>query len=63
MDYLVDLAVLGIFYHGLRLGDQLYGGWFRAVWYFYGVTLAAALSHKYIILYKERMARYPSKLQ
>jgi hypothetical protein len=47
MNYAVDLAILAIFYHGLRLGDQLRMGWFTYVWYFYGVTLVLMLAHKY----------------
>jgi hypothetical protein len=42
-----DLAMLGIFYHGLRLGTQLQHGWFRYVWWFYGITLVAVLIRSY----------------
>lgn len=42
-----DAAMLGIFYHALRLGHQLHAGWFRDIWYFYGVTLVAALFYGY----------------
>ncbi|HSX15298.1 MAG TPA: hypothetical protein VLF40_00755 [Candidatus Saccharimonadales bacterium] len=45
-----DVAMLAIFYHGLRLGTQLRSGWFVAVWWFYGITLVAALARKYIML-------------
>lgn len=48
-----DFAMLAIFYHGLRLGSQLQGGWFRSVWIFYGVTLALVLCHKYFLLYQK----------
>ncbi len=44
----VDLAMIAIFYHSLRLGDQLHGGWFRDLWIFYGVTLAGSLMYIYI---------------
>lgn len=48
-----DLAMLAIFYHGLRLGLQLQYGWFRYVWWIYGVTLIAVLirsySYKYLV--------------
>lgn len=50
-----DAAMLAIFYHGLRLGNQLQSGWFVAVWWFYGITLVAALVRKYIL-----MLRHPS---
>lgn len=42
-----DVAMLLIFYHSLRLGTQLQSGWFRFVWYFYGVTLIAVLLYNY----------------
>lgn len=42
-----DIAMLAIFYHGLRLGSDLQAGWFRYVWFFYGVTLVAALGYIY----------------
>jgi hypothetical protein len=43
-----DAAMLAIFYHSLRLGTQLrHGGWFRAVWWFYGIVLIAILIRKY----------------
>lgn len=41
--YACDVAMLAIFVHGLTLGDQLQGGWFRTVWLIYGVLLAVAL--------------------
>jgi hypothetical protein len=42
-----DLAMLAIFYHGLKLGLQLQHGWFRYVWWFYGITLVAVLIRSY----------------
>ena len=45
-----DIAMLAIFYHGLRLGSQLQGGWFQFVWWFYGITLVAVLVRKYVLL-------------
>jgi hypothetical protein len=44
-----DVAIVAIFYHGLRLGSQLQQGWFQYVWYFYGITLIAALGYKYYL--------------
>jgi len=49
-----DVAMVAIFYHGLRLGSQLQGGWFRAVWWLYGITLVAALVRKYTLLITQR---------
>jgi len=56
MDYLIDAAMLAIFYHGLRLGTQTSGGWFHAVWIFYGVTLLSLLAHKYYKLARRKEA-------
>lgn len=36
-------AMIAIFIHGLRLGGVLRIGWFRSVWYFYGVSFLVAL--------------------
>ena len=47
LEYTVDGAMVAIFYHGLRLGGQLDEGWFRYLWFFYGVTLAVILFDKY----------------
>lgn len=49
-----DLAMLGIFYHGLRLGSQLsHSGWYQMVWWFYGLSLAAVLLRKYYLEYSQ----------
>lgn len=42
-----DVAMLAIFYHGLRLGSQLQQGWFHYVWWFYGITLVVILVRSY----------------
>lgn len=42
-----DIAMLAIFYHGLKLGLQLQHGWFRYVWWFYGITLVIVLIRSY----------------
>lgn len=42
-----DLAMLGIAYHGLRLGTTIQQGWFHDVWLFYALTLILALIYKY----------------
>ncbi len=46
MQALTDIAMLAIFYHALRLGQQV-TGWYRVLWWFYGLTLAAILIHTY----------------
>jgi len=43
-----DVAMLAIFYHGLELGTQTHVGWFRVVWYFYGIVLVLVLIPKYL---------------
>ncbi|MBI2592026.1 hypothetical protein HYW36_00950 [Candidatus Saccharibacteria bacterium] len=47
METLADLALIGIYFHALRLGSQLQHGWFRYVWYFYGLSLAVFLIDSY----------------
>jgi hypothetical protein len=49
-----DVAMLAIVYHGLRLGSQLQHGWYRGVWWFYALTLVAALLYKYGLRYQDR---------
>lgn len=44
-----DVAMVAIFYHSLRLGSQLQGGWFRIVWWFYGLSLIGLLIRKYAL--------------
>jgi hypothetical protein len=43
-----ELAMVAIFYHALRLGNELQLGWFRGVWFFYGVSLLAALASRHV---------------
>jgi hypothetical protein len=45
--YATDIAILAIFYHGLRLGSQLQAGWLLGVWFFYGITLIISLAYIY----------------
>lgn len=56
-----DVAMVAIFYHGLRLGDQLQAGWYMVVWWFYGFTLIAVLVYKYLSLLQHHPAT--AKLQ
>lgn len=48
--YANDIAVLVIFYHGLRIGGELQSGWFRYIWFFYGVMLVIYLIYLRIYL-------------
>ncbi len=45
--YASDIAMLLIFFHALKLGSQLQGGWFQKVWWFYGATLIGSISYIY----------------
>lgn len=48
-----DLAMIGIFFHALALGTQTQSGWFRMVWFFYGLTLAGSLGYTYYRKYNQ----------
>lgn len=50
-----DVAMLAIFYHGLKLGSQTQAGWYQMVWWLYGVTLVASLAVIYYRDTKERV--------
>jgi hypothetical protein len=43
-----DIAMVMIFIHSLQLGSQLQTGWFRVLWYIYGITLVVALVYIYV---------------
>lgn len=58
--YLNDIAMVAIFYHGLQLGSQLQIGWYRTVWYIYGIALVAAILYSYMNSYKSRSLK-PAK--
>lgn len=47
IEYAQVLAMLLIFYHGLSLGRELSEGWYRVVWYSYGVTLLLSVGYTY----------------
>jgi len=49
-----DIAMLAVFYHGLKLGTQTHMDWFRYVWWFYGVTLFAVLANSYVTHIRQR---------
>jgi hypothetical protein len=54
VQYASDVAMIGIFYHALRLGNALQGGWYVFVWYFYGITLVAMLGYGYVTRHKNK---------
>jgi len=47
VDYAQVLAMFLIFYHGLTLGGELAGGWYRTAWYAYGFSLFSAILFNY----------------
>lgn len=47
IDYAQIVAMFLIFYHGLTLGRELSVGWYKAVWYGYGLSLLAATLYNY----------------
>lgn len=47
IQYASDIAMIGIFFHGLKLGQHLSSGWFQIVWYIYGVILVCSLTYTY----------------
>ncbi|HKR82413.1 MAG TPA: hypothetical protein VJR27_05465 [Candidatus Saccharimonadales bacterium] len=56
MDYVVDAAVVAVYYHASRLGVQTESGWYQKLWYFYGITLGAALVYSYYRRFHDRTA-------
>lgn len=54
VQYGSDGAMFLIFFHALKLGSNLQSGWFRTVWYFYGVTLTGALLYMYTAKWRGR---------
>lgn len=53
IEYLNVAAMFGIFYHGLTLGGELMTGWFLALWWIYGTSLAVAIAYTYIYDYRK----------
>lgn len=47
VQYASDVAMWLIFVHALKVGQQLQTGWFRFVWFIYGISLLAALIYTY----------------
>jgi hypothetical protein len=55
--HLSDLGMILIFVHSLKLGSHLREGWFKYVWYFYGVTFIGALLYMYTTKYKASLVK------
>ncbi len=56
-----DAAMLLILLHSLKLGSNLQVGWFRLVWYFYGLTYVLALAYIYSQKFKPKTPLGPAK--
>lgn len=56
--YVGEIAMFAVFYHGLRLGDQLQSGWFQTVWIGYGIVLVLALAY----LHKDALIKFRRKI-
>lgn len=55
--YIELLQIVGmaaIFFHALELGREVKTGWFMAVWWVYGATLAVAIVYSRLIYKKEK---------
>lgn len=48
IEFVQGFAMGAIYIHGLKLGSHLQHGWFRWIWYFYGIVLATVLFDGYI---------------
>lgn len=53
----VDVAVVAIFIHALKLGTQTRSGWFQKLWWAYGLTLTLTLGYNYVIKFNKWRAR------
>lgn len=61
VEWLQLLGMTAIFIHALMLGGELNVGWFRAVWWGYGVTLAVASVYTY--LYDRKRGHYGHEIE
>jgi hypothetical protein len=52
-----DIAIVAIFYHGLRLGQDIGHHWFQVVWYVYGLVLLVVLAYKYALKWQRWQSR------
>jgi hypothetical protein len=59
--FLNDIAILAIFYHGLRLGTDIGHHWFQIVWYLYGFVLVPVFIYRYWRKFKLRKLNLVNK--
>jgi hypothetical protein len=48
VEYATDVAMVLIYFHALKLGSSLMEGWYRSVWYFYGLALVGTFVFTYV---------------
>lgn len=60
VSYISDAAMIGIFFHAIKLGQHLYLPWFRWVWYGYGLILTLSLGNKFWQQLKSTQHNSPS---
>ena len=53
VEVITDIAMVMIYFHALRLGSTLMEGWFRWVWYFYGLSLLVT----FVYIYSQKTAK------
>jgi hypothetical protein len=53
VQYASDAAMVLIYFHALKLGGTLMSGWYRGVWYVYGISLLAA----FVFVYKQKFQK------
>lgn len=52
VQYGSDIAMIAIFVHALRLGNHVQSGWYRYVWFFYGLSFLVSLTYIYFSKFK-----------
>ncbi len=54
LGYAIDAGTLLLFFHSLKLGQNLQHGWLKVVWLFYGISLVLALSYMYYLKFSKK---------
>lgn len=53
VEYANIAAMFAIFFHALTLGGEVASGWFRVLWFTYGIILALVIAYNYYHKYRE----------
>lgn len=56
IEYANIAAMFAIFVHALKLGGDLQTGWFRSLWFFYGISLAVSIVYILVDVKKKKRA-------